>query len=381
MRPFRGSVWCCALAALAMANGSAKAAWNNVFQVCCHSCRSSNYVAAPAPVVASYNGCGCQQCTTRYVQRCYYQPVTTYRQSCYMEPVTTYRTSYYYEPCTSYRYSCYYDPCTCRYQQVAQPVTTYRLRSQCCPVTSYLQRCCLQPVTTYQQMTYYEPQTTCCTTTIGAPVAALPSGASVIPGSPQPAVQGAPMVPAPGVSGAPAVGAPGVSGVPGIGAPGVMGQPNMPPAGVNGSNEPPPPAQGAGTSNNYRAPYMPGSDGSAYRQPQLQAPVPAQPVAPAQKPPALRFERVTSTPRHSAEGQVVRTDRQPQAGMKVIFVGADAQGGRQSLTTDGAGRFQTTLAAGNWLVYTQDDAGRLLYQQKVRVAADAPTAPITLVSR
>ncbi|MGH7171832.1 MAG: hypothetical protein ACRELG_16270, partial [Gemmataceae bacterium] len=111
MRPFRGSMWCCALAALAMANGTAEAAWNNVFQVCCNSCRGSNYVAVPAPVAAAPAPCGgCQQCTTRYVQRCYYQPVTTYRQSCYMEPVTTYRTSYYYEPCTSYRYSCYYDP-------------------------------------------------------------------------------------------------------------------------------------------------------------------------------------------------------------------------------------------------------------------------------
>jgi hypothetical protein len=39
------------------------------------------------------------------------------------------------------------------------------------------------------------------------------------------------------------------------------------------------------------------------------------------------------------------------------------------------------LAAGNWLIYTQDAAGRLVYQQKVLVAADAPTAPITLVSR
>ena len=175
MRPFRGSVWCCA-GGLGDGERQRQAAWNNVFQVCCHSCQSSNYVAAPAPapVVAGYNGCGgCQQCTTRYVQRCYYQPVVTYRQSCYTEPVTTYRTSYYYEPCTSYRYSCYYDPCTCRYQQVAQPVTTYRLRSQCCPVTNYLQRCCLQPVTTYRQMTYYEPQTTCCQTTIAAPVAAL----------------------------------------------------------------------------------------------------------------------------------------------------------------------------------------------------------------
>ncbi len=397
MRPYRGSLWCCALAALAMANGSAHAAWNNVFQVCCHSCRSSNYVAVPAPTVAAYAPapCGsCQQCTTRYIQRCYYQPVTTYRQSCYMEPVTTYRTSYYYEPCTSYRYSCYYDPCTCSYQQVACPVTTYRLRSQCCPVTNYLQRCCLQPVTTYQQMTYYVPQTTCCTTTIGAPVAAPPCASSVVPAAPPPAVQGAPamppaappavqgapMVPAPGVSGGPAAAPPAVSGGPAGAPPGVSGQGVYPPPGVQG--EPMPPEQAGATSNNYyrNPPRMPNSDGSSYRQPRLQAPVPTRPVAPAPNP-RLRLDRITSTPRHNTEGQVVRADRQPQAGIKVIFVGADAQSGRQSLTTDDSGRFQTTLASGNWLVYTQDGEGRLVYQQKVQIANGAPTVPLTLVSR
>ena len=377
MRPLQGSVWCCALAALVMANGSAAAAWNNVFQVCCHRCQSSNYVAVPAPVAAAPAACGgCQQCTTRYVQRCYYQPVVTYRQSCYMEPVTTYRTSYYYEPCTSVRYSCYYDPCTCRYQQIATPVTTYRLRSRCCPVTSYLQRCCLQPVTTYQQMTYYEPQTTCCTTTIGAPVAALPYGASV---APQPAVQGTPMVPAPGVQGSPMVPSPGVQGSPMTPSPGVQGQPNYPQPAVQGGPEPPSQAAGA-TSNNYRVPHMPNSDGSSYRQPRLQAPVPTQPVAPAPNP-SIRFDRITSTPRHNTEGQVVRADRQPQAGIKVIFVCADDKGGRQSLTTDGSGRFRTTLTAGNWLVYTQDAAGRLVYQQKMHLANGAATTPLTLVSR
>ncbi len=398
MRPFRGSVWCCALAALAAVNGSAGATWNNVFQVCCHSCRGSNYVAvpAPAPAVAAYAPApcgGCQQCTTRYIQRCYYQPVTTYRQSCYMEPVTTYRTSYYYEPCTSYRYSCYYDPCTCSYSQVACPVTTYRLRSQCCPVTSYLQRCCLQPVTTYQQMTYYEPQTTCCTTTIGAPIPAAPSCApSVAPAAPVPApvpaappgVQGAPMVPAPGVAGGPAGAPPAVSGAPNGAPPGVSGQGIYPPPpGVSGGAEPQPPEQAGATSNNYyrNPPRMPNSDGSSYRQPRLQGPVPAQPVAPAAPNPRVRMDRITSTPRHNTEGQVVRADRQPQSGVKVIFVGADAQGGRQSLTTDGSGRFQTTLAAGNWLVYTQDSEGRLSYQQKVQIANGSPTIPLTLVSR
>src|SRR2546423_7421052 len=114
MRPCRGLVWGCALAALAAGTTPARAAWDNVFQTCCWGCNKH------APAVANYYAppaAPCQQpcppqCTTRYVQRSYYQPVTTYKtETCY-EPVTTYRTSYYYEPVTTYRYSCYYDPCT-----------------------------------------------------------------------------------------------------------------------------------------------------------------------------------------------------------------------------------------------------------------------------
>src|SRR5262245_59959299 len=163
MQSLKGLVWGCALAALAAIANPAHAGWNNVFQVCCNHCGGT-----AAPAVAAYADPGCcpapptTVCTTRYIQRTYYQPVTCYRQSTYYQPVTTYRTSYYYEPVCSYRYSCYYDPCTCRYQTVATPVTSYRLRAQCCPVTTYLQRCCLTPVTTYRAACYYEPVTTCC---------------------------------------------------------------------------------------------------------------------------------------------------------------------------------------------------------------------------
>ena len=122
------------------------------------------------------------------------------------------------------------------------------------------------------------------------------------------------------------------------------------------------------------------NDGSSYRQPRLQAPVPVQ-TAPPPVNPRVRYERITANPRPNTQGQVVRTDRLPQGGAKVVFVCADEQGGRHALTTDGGGRFQTTLAAGNWLIYTQDASGRLVYQQKVRVGADKPTAAITLVSR
>jgi hypothetical protein len=126
------------------------------------------------------------------VQRCYYQPITTYETRTYYEPVTTYRTSYYWEPVTTYRYTSYFDPCCCCFRQQACPTTCYRLRSQCCPVQSVVARCCTVPVQSQRLVTYYEPVTTCCQTTIGAPVACPPAGASVIesqPPSPSPGVR------------------------------------------------------------------------------------------------------------------------------------------------------------------------------------------------
>src|SRR5438132_10393852 len=107
MKPFRVAAVCCALGFFGAGAAPLQAAWNNVFQVCCHRCGA----VAPAPVVANYAPvvadpcCPQQVCTTRYVQRCYYQPVTAYQSRTYYEPVTTYRTSYYHEPVTSYRYS------------------------------------------------------------------------------------------------------------------------------------------------------------------------------------------------------------------------------------------------------------------------------------
>src|SRR5437899_3006717 len=114
MRPVRLSLWCGVLL-LAGAN-PAPAAWDNVFQVTCHKCRScpppatSAYYYAPAPCPQPCPQPCQPACTTQYQLRSYYQPVTTYRTSYYLEPVTTNRTSYYWEPVTSVRYSCYYDP-------------------------------------------------------------------------------------------------------------------------------------------------------------------------------------------------------------------------------------------------------------------------------
>jgi hypothetical protein len=404
MRPVRVSVWACALAAFLAGGGTARAAWNNVFQVCCHHCRS-----APAPVAAGYYAgyggyyagyggyyagyggyyagyggyyagyggyaadpccpapcpapCPQTTCTTRYVQRCYYQPVTCYRTSYYYQPVTTYRTNYYYEPVCTYRYSCYYDPCTCSYQQVATPVTSYRLRSQCCPVTSYLQRACVQPVTTYRQMTYYEPITTCCTTTPGAPVACPPPGAAVVP-------------PANGYTAPPGNGygngytAPPAAPPPGVG----EERTPAPPPGVSESRDPGLP------SSEGRRYYPPGttprtSDSSFYRL----RPVPTPP--PASPPPAVRYERIASNPGDATlEGRVLTADRAPRPGARVLFVSADRSGERRTVTADRAGQFRADLASGGWLVYLHDDSGRPVFSRRIDVRAEKKES-MTLSSR
>src|SRR5262249_27986402 len=170
---------------------------NDVCQVTCIFGHRQPTTAGASPVAvysaAAANGCcdPCPQqvCTTRYVQRCWYQPVTTYQTRTYYEPVTVQTTRYFYEAVTSYRYSCYYDPCTCSYQRVATPVTCYQLRSQCCPVQTLVQRCCTVPVTMSQRQCCGEPQTSCCPVNpcATAPVAVAPSAPSV-PSVPSPPV-------------------------------------------------------------------------------------------------------------------------------------------------------------------------------------------------
>jgi hypothetical protein len=327
----------CALSAWLAVGGVASAAWSNVFQVCCTNCRSST--AHASPIVAATAPAGdaccpqpqpCQQCTTRYVQRCYYQPVTTYKTVTFCEAVTTYRTSYYYEPVTSYRYSCYFDPCTCSYQQVATPCTSYRLRSRCDPVTSYLQRCALQPVQSYQQVNYYEPITTCCTTTVGAPVLGVAPGAA----APAP-MQGA-QPPTVGDGSAPAVPAP-------------------------------PTVTESQTPNTSRVQPMPRVDGNATR-PRTEA-----------APPAVRIDRIVALPLQNLSGQVVNGGK-AAPGAKVLLVSADKKRTQQTLVADAKGRFEANVAAGSWLVYVHGADGKPVFQDKVEVKSDA-VQQVVLTSR
>jgi hypothetical protein len=347
MRPWQGLVWGCALAALA-AGGSAHAGWNNVFQVCCNHCGGS-----AAPVVATYadpccpapcpDPCPQTVCTTRYIQRTYYQPVTTYRISYSYQPITTYRTSYYYEPVCCYRYSCYYDPCTCRYQTVATPVTSYRLRSRCCPVTSYLQRTCMTPVTTYRAACYYEPVTTCCTTSTGAPVASLPPGAAVTPAP-------ASNAPPPGTTET----REGAGGLP------------PPPPGTSESRDPGPTAFRPRSPEVQPPKVMPPASDSAYR--------------PPARPPVVRFDRIASRPGHNIEGRLLDGARQGRANTRVLFVSVDRKSVQRTATTDREGNFSAQLSAGGWLVYTYDGNGRPVFSRRVEVPAGR-SVQVTLVNR
>jgi hypothetical protein len=318
---------------LATATGSARAAWDNVFQVNCW-CRRSEPARYYDPGVVAAAPCPqpCPpQCTTRYVQRCYYQPVTTYKTETYYEPVTTYRTSYYYEPCTTVRYSCYYDPCTGCPRQVATPVTTYRLRSQCCPVTSYVARTCCKPVTSYQVAYYWEPHTTCCQTTIGAPIYAQPSATDA-------------------------------GGVP-------------PSASDTGGN--PLPSSGDGIRRYPETPIMPrAGDTNSYRQPQLGAPQ----AIPPREPAKVRLDKIVALPGANVQGEVVGTNGIAQPNARVLFVSADAQRQQQQVVADGAGSFRATLTSGSWLVYTPGADGRPVFHRKVEVRDDEPVR-LTLGNR
>jgi hypothetical protein len=228
----------CLVGLLGLDPAPAPAAWNNVFQVTCHSCRTPSVVAFAAPV------CPPPPCvpTVSYVQRSFYQPVTTYKTTTYYEPVTVNQVSYYYEPVTTVRYSTYYDPCTGCPQLVACPQTSYRLRSQCNAVTSYVKRCALVPVTSYQQISYYEPVIN------GSPCASVPA----------PAISESPVVPPPAVTEQP-------------------GGSRIPPTQI--PTVPPP-----GTEEKRMLPSIPDTNNpSGYRQP-LQLPVPGKTGNPAAVP-------------------------------------------------------------------------------------------------
>ena len=117
---------------------------------------------------------------------------------------------------------------------------------------------------------------------------------------------------------------------------------------------------------------MPKAFDESSRQPKLGSPQPLPPKAvQTPEPPKARLDHVASLANPNVDGQVVKAaDNTPHAGAKLLFVSADRQGAQQSVTADGDGRFQTTLASGGWLVYVQDDGGRPVFHEKVDVRDD-----------
>lgn len=332
MRAFRGGFFLGTLLLLTSLS-STQAAWNNVFQVTCFRSQSSVRAYSPGCPDPCPPACPPQPvCTTRYVQRSYYQPVVTMKRQVSYTPVTTYRRSYYYEPVTRYRYSCAYDPCTCSYKQVATPVTSYRLRSRCCPVTSYLQRCQMVPVTSYRKVCYYEPVTSCsdpCPTTTPATTTQ-----------------------------------PGVGEEKTGGEPPRVGEQRIPPS--------------SGTSRFPSLPRTPEVKENSRRYlPPINPPV----RKPAPQP-RVDLDRVTSLQKcgHNVEGRVVESNYLPRARAEVLFVNADRQGVQKSTTADSQGWFRADLSVGNWLVYVQDAEGRPSYLKKIEVGTNQ-THRVSLVSR
>lgn len=300
--------------------GSASAAWNNVFQVCCNDCNKPrvSYAAPACPTP-----CPQPEVRVSYVQRCYYQPVTEYVRKSYYEPVTRNYTSYYYEPVTSYRYTTYYDPCTGCPQRVCTPCTSYRLRSKCNSVTSYVERCAMVPVTTLRPVTvrqpvvtyYYPPEPVC------PPVAS--SAPAVIPPAAGPTVEQLPASP-----------------------------PTVTPETI-------PPQSLPANPNAYPRTSSP----SNY--------------------PRIRPEKTTSFAKSlvTVRGEVVMPDQiTPRPGAKLVFVDADNKDRKQYLTANQFGEFDVRLPAGNWYVYLGGNDGRAVYHKQVSLG-DKATYDYKVVSR
>ena len=304
--------------------GTASAAWNNVYQVCCNDCpkaRASYY--PPAPQAQPH-------VQVNYIQRSYYQPVTEYVQKSYYEPVTRNYTSYYYEPVTSYSYTTYYDPCSGCPQKIATPVTSYRLRSQCNSATSYVQRCAMVPVTTLKPVTvrqpvvtyYYPPEPVC-----------PPTGSSY----------GSPMIPQTG---------PVVDEL-------------RPPASV----VPSAPSTQGGMQETMPATNLPTAPGMSLPRSPAIAPKP-------------RLDRTASRSGIvTVRGEVVMADQlTPRPGTKIVFVRADKPTVREYATANAYGEFDTQLPAGNWIVYLGSTNGQAVYHKQVSLG-DQDSYNYRVVSR
>ena len=315
---------------LAVGSGEASAAWNNVFQTCCHSCGPRTSYSAPAPSGGCCPTAPAACCPTiSYQQRCSYQPYTAYKQQSYYEPVTTYRTSHYWEPVTSYRYTSYYDPCTGCCQRVATPHTSYKMRSQCNAVQSYVQRCQMVPYTAYRQSCYMEP-----VVSYSAP----------------------PACPTPSCPTCPTPGAP--SGNPGI-------------SEGNGTSPPP-------MADPARQPLPGVSEGNL---PPQNLPNNRNRVAPPTNNIPLRMDRISSNPNGVLQGTVVADDRiTPKSGTRLFFASSEQTTPKYSAQADLTGRFSVELPPGDWTLYMAGRDGKPVFHSQINVRNNDQRV-VTVVSR
>jgi hypothetical protein len=121
---------------------------------------------------------------------------------------------------------------------------------------------------------------------------------------------------------------------------------------------------------------MPGASGTNYRQPAPTAPAPPAP------PPAVRLDRIVAIPAtgNQVEGKVVLNDNSPRANARLLFVSVEKKGPQEAATADSNGRFNITLASGNWLVYLTGADGKPVFHSKIEVNS-SDTRPFVLVSR
>ena len=102
--------------------------------------------------------------------------------------------------------------------------------------------------------------------------------------------------------------------------------------------------------------------------------------APAQ-PAAIKLDRIVLGADAVVEGELVRGDKTPRAQVKILFVNANQPNLRETVTTNHAGRFQATLAAGGWLVYLYNVDGDAIFHSRIEVSDEHSTGRIVLVNR
>lgn len=147
--------------AVAACGSSARAGWDNVFQLTCNHDRRSYYTRDNCP-----EACPQPERRVEYVQRSYYQPVTEWKRETYKVPVRETVKSYYWDEVKSYSYKSYYDPCSQQCQEIAVPRTSYVLKEQCNSVERFVEKTRLVPIKSYREVTettpvvtYYYPPT------------------------------------------------------------------------------------------------------------------------------------------------------------------------------------------------------------------------------